>query len=95
MEINRELFDKIAGLARLNFAEDQREAMMDDMSKIITWVQKLEELDTRGIEPLVNMSHELNVTREDKRAEHLDREIVLRNAPRTKDGFIMVPKVID
>ena len=94
MEITKELFDKIAGLAKLSFSDEQREEMMKDMSKIITWVQKLEELDTEGVEPLTNMSHEMNVTREDKNEDHLDTEIVLKNAPSTEKGFIKVPKVI-
>ena len=95
MEISKDLFDKIAHLARLNFSEEERESMMVDMQKILSWVEKLEELDTEGVEALTNMAREVNVVRKDEVGEHLEMGIIKSNAPQTQDGFIKVPKVID
>ena len=95
MEITRELFERIEKLAKLRFNNEEKEKMMSDMSEIISWVKKLEELDTEGVNPLTNMSHEINVMRKDENTTSLDRDIVLKNAPNSEDGFIRVPKVID
>lgn len=95
MKITEELFDKIAHLARLEFSEEEKSAMMKDMSKIVSWVEKLEELDTEGVEPLTGMSHEMNALRKDEKAEHLDKELAMQNAPEKENGFFKVPKVIN
>ena len=63
MKINRELLDKIAHLSRLEFDEKDAEKMMQDMTEIVEWVEKLKEVDTEGVEPLTTMSHEINALR--------------------------------
>ena len=95
MEINKELFDKIAHLARLKFTGEEEKEMMKDMERILSWVQKLEEMDTGDAEPLMGMAHASNVTRDDTVGEHLQSDIIEKNAPGTENGFIKVPKVID
>ena len=95
MEINEELFDKIARLAKLEFSPEEKEEMMKDMEKILAWVRKLEEMDTGDVESLTSMSQEMNITREDKTGDHLPTDDIERNAPSMKDGFFKVPKVID
>ncbi|MEQ8924222.1 MAG: Asp-tRNA(Asn)/Glu-tRNA(Gln) amidotransferase subunit GatC, partial [Fulvivirga sp.] len=82
MKVDRELLNKTAHLARLNFDDKSAEAMMADMSKIITWVEKLNEVDTEGVAPLTTMSHEINVFREDEVKSHLSHERALKNAPK-------------
>ena len=94
MKVERKVLDKLAHLARLEFREDQSASLMKDLSGIIEWFDKLEEVDTEKVEPLISMSHEVNQWREDKEGQHLDREEALRNAPRSKDGHFAVPKVI-
>lgn len=95
MEINKELFDKIAHLARLEFTDEESESMMKDMSKIISWVEKLDELDTSDIDPMSSMTREKNVFRSDENGIHIDRNKALANAPHSTDGYFVVPKVID
>ena len=95
MEINRELFDKIASLAKLEFGEEEANKMMKDMQKIINWVEKLDELDTEGIKPLLSMTQEVNVLRDDVNEDHIDKKIALKNAPNAGDDYFHVPKVID
>lgn len=94
MKINRELLDKMAHLARLEFDDKDAEKMMHDMTAIINWVEKLNEVDTTGIEPLTSMSHEVNSLREDKIQPQLIAEEVLKNAPRKTDTYFSVPKVL-
>jgi len=95
MKIDKDLLNKIAHLARLEFDEDSAEEMMKDMSEILTWVEKLNELDTTGVAPLTTMSHEVNSVREDIVGEQLDHEKALKNAPRKDADFFRVPKVLE
>ena len=95
MEINRELLDKIAHLARLEFDEKDADKMMKDMTDIVNWVEKLKEVDTEGIEPLTTMSHEINALREDQVKEHLTHERALLHAPKKDADYFRVPKVLE
>jgi len=95
MKIDRELLDKIAHLARLEFEEKDAEKMMRDMTAIVSWVEKLNEVNTEGIEPLTTMSHEINVFREDDVKPHLDHELALKNAPKKDTDYFRVPKVLE
>ena len=95
MKINRELLDKIAHLSRLEFEEKDAEKMMQDMTEIVDWVEKLKEVDTDGVEPLTTMSHEVNALREDEVKEHLSHERALLHAPKKDDDYFRVPKVLE
>jgi aspartyl-tRNA(Asn)/glutamyl-tRNA(Gln) amidotransferase subunit C len=95
MKIDRSLLDKIAHLSRLEFDEKDAEKMMQDMTAIVEWVEKLKEVDTEGVEPLTTMSHEINALREDEVKEHLSHERALRNAPKKDSDYFRVPKVLE
>jgi aspartyl-tRNA(Asn)/glutamyl-tRNA(Gln) amidotransferase subunit C len=95
MKITRELLDKIAHLARLEVDEKEAEKMMQDLSNIITWVEKLNEVNTDGVEPLTTMSHEINAMREDQTTTPLDHTKALESAPKKDDDFFRVPKVLE
>ncbi len=95
MKIDKETIKKIAHLARLEFDEKSAESMSKDMTQILDWVEKLDEVDTTGVEPLTTMSSEVNVIRPDKKGEHLDRDKALDNAPKKDDEYFRVPKVLD
>lgn len=95
MKIDRELLNKTAHLARLEFDENSAESMMADMSKIITWVEKLNEVDTEGVAPLTTMSHEINVLRDDEVKPHLSHGRALKNAPKKDSDYFRVPKVME
>ena len=94
MKVKKEVLDKLAHLARLEFHEDQTETLVRDMSRIVDWIDKLEEVNTDNVEPLISMSHEVNRWREDIPGQHLSREEAIRKAPESKDGFFKVPRVI-
>jgi aspartyl-tRNA(Asn)/glutamyl-tRNA(Gln) amidotransferase subunit C len=94
MNIDRALLDKIAHLSRLEFDEKDAEKMMKDMSAIVTWVEKLKEVDTTGVEPLTTMSQEINALREDEISAPLDHHKALASAPSKDADYFRVPKVI-
>ncbi len=95
MSINKETLEKIAHLARLEFDEKSEEKMLKDMNNMLSFVEKLQELDTENVEPLQAMSFEINQLREDMVKEHLPREKGLKNAPKEDNEFFRVPKVIE
>jgi aspartyl-tRNA(Asn)/glutamyl-tRNA(Gln) amidotransferase subunit C len=94
MEVTKELVEKLAHLARLNFTEDEKTEIREDLSKMIDFVDKLNEVDTTGVEPMIHMSREVNILREDEVAGSVSRENALKNAPATTGEFFTVPKVI-
>ncbi len=95
MKIDKATIQKIAHLARLEFHDHAEEAMLKDLNKIVSWVEKLQELDTANVEPLTHMSTELNVLREDKVSDPLPHDLGLLNAPRKDSDYFRVPKVIE
>ena len=94
MEINDTLVDKLAMLSRLHFNETEKVSIKSDLQKMIRFVDKLNELDTTGVEPLMHISNNVNILREDEPVTGFSREEALLNSP-LKDGqFFKVPKVI-
>lgn len=94
MEVNDSLVDKIANLARLQFNEAEKASIKGDLQKMIAFVEKLNELDTSGVAPLLHMSGNVNVLREDEVKGSIPRAEGLKNAPLHDDRFFKVPKVI-
>lgn len=94
MEINDAMVDKLALLARLRFNDQEKAEIKSDLEKMITFVDKLNELDTSGVEPLLHISDNVNIFREDKVQGMCSREEALQNAPLTDGKFFKVPKVI-
>jgi len=94
MEVNDKLVDKLAHLSRLQFNELEKEEIKNDLQRMIAFVEKLNELDLEGVEPLLFMSEEVNVLRDDEVKGSVSREEALKNAPLHDDKFFMVPKVI-
>ena len=94
MEVNDQLVEKLAGLARLEFNEQEKEIIKKDLQRMIEFVDKLNELDVKGVEPLLHMSDVVNVLREDRVEGSISREQGLRNAPDTDGTYFKVPKVI-
>jgi len=94
MDVNDELIDKIANLARLKFNSEEKEGIKSDLQQMIGFIDKLNELDTTGVEPLLHMSENVNVLREDEVSGAITREEAFRNAPLHDEQFFKVPKVI-
>lgn len=94
MEINREILLKLAHLARLNFSRESESEMLQGLNDMIQWVEKLHEVDTEGVEPITNMSQEINSWSEDEIRTDINREQALKNAPKKDHEFFRVPKVL-
>jgi aspartyl-tRNA(Asn)/glutamyl-tRNA(Gln) amidotransferase subunit C len=94
MEVNDALVDKLANLARLQFNDTEKENIKNDLQRMIQFVEKLNEVDTTGVEPLLHMSEEVNVLRDDEIQGSISRAEGLQNAPVHDDEFFKVPKVI-
>ncbi|MCC5939055.1 MAG: Asp-tRNA(Asn)/Glu-tRNA(Gln) amidotransferase subunit GatC [Lunatimonas sp.] len=95
MKIDVGTLRKIAHLARLEFDEESAEKMTADMTQILDWVEKLNEVDTSNVAPITTMSSEENVLREDVIGSHLDHEQGLKNAPQRDSDYFRVPKVLE
>jgi aspartyl-tRNA(Asn)/glutamyl-tRNA(Gln) amidotransferase subunit C len=94
MQVNDALVDNLANLARLNFNEEEKVAIKSDLQKMISFVEKLRELDTTGVEPLLHMSDITDNYREDEIRGSITREEGLKNAPETDGVYFKVPQVI-
>lgn len=94
MEVNEALVDKLANLSRLDFADDEKKAIQSDLQKMIQFVEKLNELNTEDVEPLLHMTANVNVLRADEVNGSITRAEALANAPTTDGTFFYVPKVI-
>jgi aspartyl-tRNA(Asn)/glutamyl-tRNA(Gln) amidotransferase subunit C len=95
MKINKDLIDKIAHLARLEFSEGEKENIEKDLSRILDFMETLNEVDTENVEPLIYMTDEINVTRPDEVRSDITHEEALKNAPKKDSDYFRVPKVIE
>ena len=94
MEVNDEMIDKLANLSRLQFNASEKEEIKKDLEKMIRFINKLNEIDTTGVKPLLHMSDEVNVLRDDIVEGSISTEDALKNAPHHNDKYFLVPKVI-
>ena len=94
MEVNDDLINNLSQLARLEFNDAEKDEIKNDLQKMIAFIDKLNELDTTGVEPLLHMSDNINVLREDEVKGSISREDALKNAPVHDEQFFKVPKVI-
>jgi len=95
MKIDNDTVDKIAHLARLEFENDAKAQMINDMNNMLSFIDKLNELDTSAVEPLIYVSEERNVLRADEVKHEITQQDALKNAPKKDSDYFKVPKVID
>lgn len=95
MNITEETIDHIAHLSRLRFEGDAKEAIRRDLENIIGFMSKLSEMDTENVEPLVFMSDEVNVLRDDVSEVTITQAEALKNAPKKDSDYFRIPKVLD
>ncbi len=94
MEISNALIDNLANLARLQFSEAEKVVLQSDLQKMIAFVEKLQEVDTKGIEPLLHMTEAMNVYRADACGGSMEKAAALANAGGSNKDYFTVPKVI-
>lgn len=94
-KIDIKTVDEIAHLARLEFDESSKAEILNDMNRMLSFINKLNELDTSNVEPLIYMTNERNVLREDIPEITVTQKEALKNAPKKDSDYFKAPKVID
>ena len=95
MKINQNVISKLARLSKLKFNEDEMKLISNDLSKMLEFINQLQDLDTEGIDPLIHVNEEINNWREDQVQGMISQEEALYNSP-VKDGtYFKLPKVLD
>lgn len=93
--IEKSQVEHIARLARLSVSEQEKDTFSQQLSAILSYVEKLNELDTKDIEPTSHVLNLVNVTRKDSPAPCLTPDEALQNAPDKSRTFYRVPKIIE
>lgn len=95
MQIDKKTVDELAQLARLEYDDESKTEMINDLNKILKFVDKLNELDTSNVEPLIYMTEETNRWREDEVKVTITQDEALKNAPKHDSDYFKSPKVIE
>ena len=94
MEVNDQLIEKLAHLARLSFTDLEKDSIKTDLQRMISFVQKMDEVNTDNVEPLLHITEAKNVLRKDEVTGIVTTFEAMRNAPVNDGHFFKVPKVI-
>ncbi len=95
MQINNELIEYVAKLAKLALSEEEKQGRAKDLNEILAYAELLSGIDTTEIEPMSHAFDMKNVMREDVPAQDFSREDLLKNAPQKKGGYFIVPKTVE
>lgn len=95
MNLDEKTIYKIADLARIHIDENDVETLIPEMNKILSFMEKLNELDTSNVKPLVYMNEARNVWRDDVVKQEISTAEGLKNAAKHSNQFFMVPKIIE
>jgi aspartyl-tRNA(Asn)/glutamyl-tRNA(Gln) amidotransferase subunit C len=94
-KIDKDTVNRIAHLARLEFPAESTDEIVGKLNNMLAFVDKLNELNTDSIEPLIHMCEEVNMLREDIALETITQKEALLNAPQKDSDYFKVPKVVD
>lgn len=95
MQISKQEVERVAKLARLEIAEDEKDAFSKQLSSILTYIEELKSWDTTGVEPTATVLEQTNVLREDRAQPSLPVEQALLNAPDSDGEYFRVPRIIE
>ena len=95
MSVDAATVRKVAKLARIREPEERLEPLAQEISRIMAWIEQLNEVDTDGVEPMTSAVSVPMPMREDVVTEGGDAAKILANAPKTDRGFFVVPKVVE
>lgn len=95
MKITEQKVDDLAKLSRLKFDENEKKSIQNELEKILEMCEKLQEVNTDGVEPLIYLTDSHTVLRSDEVIQEITKMEALKNAPKTDGDFFRVPKVID
>ncbi|AVQ38436.1 Asp-tRNA(Asn)/Glu-tRNA(Gln) amidotransferase GatCAB subunit C [Clostridium botulinum] len=95
MSVSKKDVEYVAELARLEFKEEEKDNFVDDLNKILNYMEKLDELNTDDVDIVVNPYYIENKYREDNVEKSMELKEVIDNAPESLEEYVIVPKVID
>lgn len=95
MAVDRDTVLHVAKLARIRLEPEQHDSLTEELSNILRWVEQLSELDTTGVEPMTSVAEMQLPMREDIVADGNRQSDIVANAPESKHGFFVVPRVVE
>ena len=95
MSIDNKTVRKVSKLAQIRINEREETKLIEELNNILGWVDELKKVDTEKIEPMLSVFNESMVMRRDEVFSETSDELVLKNAPESKSGFFVVPKVVE
>ena len=95
MSIDNQTVRKVSKLAKIKINEKEETKLIEELNNILGWVDELKKVDTEKIEPMLSVFNESMVMRKDEVSSEISEELVLKNAPESKSGFFVVPKVVE
>ena len=95
MSIDNQTVRKVSKLAKIKINEKEETKFIEELNNILGWVDELKKVDTEKIEPMLSVFNESMVMRKDEVSSKISDELVLKNAPESKSGFFVVPKVVE
>ena len=95
MSIDNQTVRKVSKLAKIKINEKEETKLIEELNNILGWVDELKKVDTEQIEPMLSVFNESMVMRKDEVSSEISEELVLKNAPESKSGFFVVPKVVE
>jgi aspartyl-tRNA(Asn)/glutamyl-tRNA(Gln) amidotransferase subunit C len=95
MAIDVDTVRKVANLAQIREPEARLASLAGELSGILAWIEQLNEVDTDGVEPMTSAVKVTLPMRDDEVTDGGDRDAILANAPAVRDGFFVVPKVVE
>ena len=94
MKIDTKTVDRIAELSKLEFSNDEKNAILKDMNQMLAFIDQLKEVDTENIAPLIHMTEDVNILREDESIVRISQQEALENAPSKDSTYFKIPKVL-
>ncbi|WP_066022293.1 MULTISPECIES: Asp-tRNA(Asn)/Glu-tRNA(Gln) amidotransferase subunit GatC [Clostridium] len=95
MSVSKKDVEYVAELARLEFNEDEKKGLINDLNSVLGYVDKLNELNTDNVDIIVNPYYIENKFREDEVEESMNLQDVIKNSPKNLEEYIVVPKIIE
>ena len=95
MALDKATVARIAALARIKVTEEEQARLAGELTQILTWIEQLGEVDTKGVEPMTSVGHLKLPLRVDVVSDGGIRDKLLANAPQEARGFFAVPKVVE
>ena len=95
MSIDNKTVRKVSKLAKIRINEQEETKLIQELNNILGWVDELKKVDTEKVEPMLSVFNESMVMRKDEVNSETSEDLVLKNAPESKSGFFVVPKVVE